>query len=69
MVQVLPHKLDGVFYFEKEFVCTRFRHCPVPAGGDKEDHWTRIVAPTMAKKYSDMRCNVNNNVHKALSSE
>lgn len=46
-----------------------FRHCPVPAGADKDDHWTRIVAPTMAKKYSDMQCNINNDVHKALSSE
>lgn len=46
-----------------------FKHCPVPAGGDREDQWTRIVAPTMAKKYADMRCNINNDVRKALNSE
>jgi hypothetical protein len=46
-----------------------FKHCPVPAGGDREDQWTRIVAPTMAKKYADMRCNINNDVRKALHSE
>ena len=46
-----------------------FKHCPVPAGGDREDQWTRIVAPTMAKKYDHMRCNINNDVRKALTSE
>jgi len=46
-----------------------FKHCPVPAGGDREDQWTRIVAPTMANKYANMRCNINNDVHKALNSE
>jgi hypothetical protein len=46
-----------------------FKHCLVPAGGDREDQWTRIVAPTMAKKYADMRCNINNDVCKALHSE
>ena len=46
-----------------------FKHCPVPAGGDREDQWTRIIAPTMAKKYADMRCNINNDIRKALNSE
>ena len=42
------------------------RHCPIPAGADREDAWDRVVAPTIAKKYADMRCNINNDIRKAL---
>ena len=46
-----------------------FKHCPIPAGADRDDYWTRIVAPMMAKKYANMRCNINNDVRKALTCE
>ncbi len=42
------------------------KHCAVPDGADREDAWDRVVAPTIAKKYADMRCNINNNVRKAF---
>ena len=28
--------------------------------------WDRVVAPTIVKKYADMRCNINNDIHEAL---
>jgi hypothetical protein len=42
------------------------KHCAVPDGADQEDAWDRVVAPTIAKKYADMRCNINNDVRKAF---
>ncbi len=42
------------------------RHCPIPAGVDREYAWDRVVAPTIVKKYADMRCNINNDICKAL---
>ncbi len=42
------------------------KHCAVPDGADREDAWDRVVAPTIAKKYADMRCNINNEVRKAF---
>ena len=35
-------------------------------GPDREDAWDRVVAPMVAKKYADMRCNINNDVRKAF---
>jgi len=46
-----------------------FQHCPVPGNVLKEDMWDRVVAPTVAKKYADMRCNINNEVRKAFNGE
>lgn len=48
---------------------TILRHCPVPGGQDKKDTWDRVIAPTLAKKYADMRCNINNEVRKAFYGE
>jgi hypothetical protein len=45
------------------------RHCAAPLGVDREDAWDRVVAPTIAKKYADMRCNINNDIRKALMSK
>jgi FtsZ-binding cell division protein ZapB len=42
------------------------KHCPIPPGADREDVWDRVVAPTIAKKYADMRCNITSDVRKAL---
>ncbi len=42
------------------------RHCAVLVGADREDAWDRVVAPTNAKKYADMRCNNSNDLRKAL---
>jgi hypothetical protein len=46
-----------------------FQYCPIPAGANKVDMWNRVVAPTVAKKYANMRCNINNEVKKAFKGE
>jgi hypothetical protein len=50
----------------KSLTMTIFRHCPVPGGQGKKDTWDQVIAPTVAKKYADMRCNINNEVRKAF---
>lgn len=45
---------------------TILRHCPVPAGRDERDTWDRVITPTVASKYSTMRCNINNAVRSAF---
>jgi len=42
------------------------RYCPIPVEFDWKDLWDRVYAPTIAKKYADMRCNINNEVCKAF---
>ena len=36
------------------------RKLVLPRGVQWRDVWGRVVAPTIAKKYTDMRCNINN---------
>lgn len=59
---------DWMIYSEdrKSLSSLVLKHCAVPDGADREDAWNRIVAPTIAKKYADMRCNINNEVRKAF---
>ena len=59
---------DWMMYSEerKSLSSLVLKHCAVPAGADREDAWDRVVAPTVAKKYADMRCNINNDLRKAL---
>lgn len=35
------------------------RHLPMQRGMTFENTWNRIIAPTIAKKYTDIRCNIN----------
>ena len=42
------------------------RHCPIQNGADPEDCWNRIIAPTVVKKYADMRCNINSECRQAF---
>ena len=42
------------------------KHCPLPSGADRQDAWDRVIAPTIAKKYSDMLCNITNNIKRGL---
>lgn len=46
-----------------------FQYCPIPPNSTEVDMWNRVVAPSVAKKYADMRCNTNNEVKKAFKSE
>ena len=46
-----------------------FQYCPIPAGATKVDMWNRVVAQMIAKKYTNMRCNINNEVKKAFKGE
>ena len=36
------------------------RHFPMPDGRVFEDEWTRIMVRSIAVKYTQLRCNVNN---------
>jgi hypothetical protein len=42
------------------------KHCSVPVGMDRQNAWERIAAPTIAAKYSSIRCNVNNELKKTF---
>ena len=42
------------------------RHLPLERGMRFDDVWPRIIAPCIAKKYADMRCNLNNDCHKSF---
>ena len=41
-------------------------HLPVPRGITFDDAWYRVIAPCIAKKYADMRCNLNNDCCKTF---
>jgi hypothetical protein len=59
---------DWMIYSEdrRSLSSMMLKHCAVPDGEDREDAWDRVVAPMVAKKYADMRCNINNDVRKAF---
>ena len=42
------------------------KHCAVPVGLDRRNAWERIAAPTIASKYANMRCNVNNKIRSSF---
>jgi hypothetical protein len=42
------------------------RHLPIQRGMTFDKTWNRIIAPTIAKKYTDMRCNLNNECRTAF---
>jgi hypothetical protein len=46
-----------------------FQRCPIPEGSTVLDMWNRLVAPTVSRHYSTMRCNVNKEVRNAFKSE
>jgi hypothetical protein len=45
------------------------RHFPIKDGRVFEEEWSRIMVPTIASKYSQMRCNVNNMIRDAFYGE
>ena len=45
------------------------RHLKVPRGMTFDSAWDRIITPTIAKKYTDIRCNINNDVRNAFVGE
>ena len=42
------------------------RHLPMQRGMTFDGTWNRIIAPTIAKKYTDIRCNINNDCRTAF---
>ena len=42
------------------------RHMPIRKGTTFAEEWNRIIAPAIAKKYTDMRCNMNNLIRKTF---
>ena len=45
------------------------KHLPLPDDMVFEEKWDNLIAPTIVKKYTDMRCNVNGFVRKLYLSE
>ncbi len=45
------------------------RHLEVPRGMKFDSAWDRIITPTIAKKYTDILCNINNDVRNAFVGE
>jgi hypothetical protein len=46
-----------------------FQRCPIPEGSTVLDMWNRLVAPTVLRHYSTIRCNVNKEVRNAFKGE
>ena len=42
------------------------RHLPMQRGMTFDKTWNRIIAPTIAKKYTEIRCNLNNDCRTAF---
>ncbi len=34
----------------------------IPKGADKRDIWERVIVPSIRMKYTNMKCNLNNNI-------
>jgi hypothetical protein len=47
---------------DKSFLSFVKRHLPISPDNDFGSEWDQLIAPTIVKKYTDMRCNVNNEV-------
>jgi len=45
------------------------RHLPLPDDMVFDEKWDGLIAPTIVKKYTDMRCNVNAHVHDVYMGE
>ncbi len=41
----------------------------IPEGSDHRDVWDRVIVPSIRLKYTNMRCNINNDVRSAYKSE
>ena len=41
----------------------------IPEGADYRDIWDRVIVPSIHLKYTNMRCNINNDVRSAYKSE
>ena len=54
-IQFEPRKEKSFSYFVK-------RHLPIRPDKNFANEWEQIIAPTIVKKYTDMRCNLNNEV-------
>jgi hypothetical protein len=51
---------------QKGFSMLVKRHMPIRKGTTFADEWDRIIAPAIAKKYTDMRCNMNNLIRRTF---
>lgn len=68
------YKFLGKNWMENSFKRNSFsamvrRNLVVPSGITFDDAWHRIITPTIVKKYTDMRCNINNECRNAFMGE
>lgn len=54
---------------KKSFSSFVKRHLQLRPGKQFADEWDTIIAPAIVKKYTDMRCNVNNDVRRTFMGE
>jgi len=38
------------------------RHLKIPQGSEPRDIWERVIVPSIARKYQNMKCNLNNDI-------
>jgi hypothetical protein len=51
---------------DDSFLSMVMRNLVIPRGMEYDDAWHRIITPMIAKKYADMRCNINNECRTAF---
>jgi len=54
---------------KKSFFAFVKRHLPLPDNMDFDEKWTGLIAPALAKKYTDMRCNINSAIRTIFCGE
>ena len=50
---------------KKSLYSVCMRHLKIPQGSEPKDIWERVIVPSIARKYQNMKCNLNGDV-KAL---
>ena len=50
---------------KKSLYSVCMRHLKIPQGSEPRDIWERVIVPSIARKYQNMKCNLNNDI-KAL---
>ncbi len=46
----------------KELVLALYAKMKIPKGADKRDIWEMVIVPSIRMKYTNMKCNLNNDI-------
>ena len=47
---------------KKSLYSVCMRHLKIPQGSEPRDIWERVIVPSIARKYQNMKCNLNNDI-------